>query len=79
MARPKPTGPFERVPVSYKLPRWLADWLRDADRPATRLVADALCQAYNLTPPVDPAEVDQLRREQQRIQERLEELGVTDD
>jgi len=39
------------VPVGYKLPSWLVEWLRDQEEPAAQLIEDALCQLHNLNPP----------------------------
>lgn len=41
-----------KVPVGYKLPRWLVKWLRDKDEPAAQLIEDALCRRHKLKPPV---------------------------
>jgi hypothetical protein len=40
-----------KVPVGYKLPRWLVDWLRAQDVPAAQLIEEALCKRYKLKPP----------------------------
>ena len=44
-----------KVPVGYKLPRWLVEWLREQDEPAAQLIEDALRRRHKLKP---PAEVD---------------------
>jgi hypothetical protein len=48
--RPPSDPLFLKVPVGYKLPRWLVNWLRDQDIPAAQLIEEALCHQYNLTP-----------------------------
>ena len=40
-----------KVPVGYKLPRWLVDWLRQQDVPAAQLIEDALRRRNKLKPP----------------------------
>jgi hypothetical protein len=40
-----------KVPVGYKLPRWLVAWIREQDEPAAVLIEDALCKIYKLKPP----------------------------
>lgn len=40
-----------KVPVGYKLPRWLVDWLRDQDTPAAQLIEDALRRRHKIKPP----------------------------
>lgn len=42
-----------KVPVGYKLPRWLVEWLRDQDEPAAQLIEDALCRRHKLKPPTE--------------------------
>ena len=42
-----------KVPVGYKLPRWLVEWLREQDEPAAQLIEDALRRRHKLKPP-DP-------------------------
>lgn len=40
-----------KVPVGYKLPRWLVDWLRAQDEPAAQLIEDALRRRHKIKPP----------------------------
>ena len=40
-----------KVPVGYKLPRWLVDWLREQNVPAAQLIEDALRRRHKLKPP----------------------------
>lgn len=42
-----------KVPVGYKIPRWLVDWLRSQDVPAAQLIEDALRRRHKLKPPAD--------------------------
>lgn len=46
---------LKKIPVGYKLPRWLVDWLRDQDIPAAQLIEEALCKRHKLKRPVDGA------------------------
>jgi hypothetical protein len=40
-----------KVPVGYKLPQWLVDWIREQDTPAALLIEDALKRRHKLKPP----------------------------
>ncbi|MDH5394461.1 MAG: hypothetical protein OEY11_14850 [Gammaproteobacteria bacterium] len=40
-----------KVPVGYKLPRWLVDWIREQDEPAAVLIEEALIAKHDLRPP----------------------------
>lgn len=40
-----------KIPVGYKLPRWMVDWLRSQEVPAAYLIEDALRYRHNLIPP----------------------------
>lgn len=40
-----------KVPVGYKLPQWLVDWLREQDTPAAQLIEGALRMRHKLKPP----------------------------
>lgn len=40
-----------KVPVGYKLPRWLVDWLRGQQKPAAQLIESALRRQHKLRPP----------------------------
>ena len=42
---------FDRVVYNTKLPKWLVDWLRQQDRPAVRIIEEALIEEYKLFPP----------------------------
>ena len=54
MAGRPPIDPrMVKVPVGYKLPRWLVEWLREQDEPAAQLIEDALRRRHKLKPP-DP-------------------------
>lgn len=40
-----------KVPVGYRLPAWLVDWMREQDQAQSELIETALCNAYRLKPP----------------------------
>jgi len=40
-----------KVPVGYKLPCWLVEWLREQDTPAAQLIEEALIRRHKLKPP----------------------------
>jgi len=40
-----------KVPVGYKLPRWLVDWLRAQEEPTAQLIEDALRRRHKIKPP----------------------------
>lgn len=42
---------FYKVVYNTKLPKWLVDWLRNQDRPAVRIIEEALMEEYGLHPP----------------------------
>ena len=48
----KPSPPeLKKIPVGYKLPRWIVDWLRAQDEPAAQLIEEALKARHKLKPP----------------------------
>ena len=49
--RPPLDPQIVKVPVGYKLPRWLVEWIRQQDESAAVLIEDALCKRYKLKPP----------------------------
>lgn len=49
--RPPIDPQMVKVPVGYKLPRWLVEWLRCQDRPAAQLIEDALRKQHKLKAP----------------------------
>lgn len=49
--RPPIDPQMVKVPVCYKLPRWLVAWLRAQDTPAARIIEDALRRIHKLKPP----------------------------
>lgn len=51
--RPPGDPDLVKVPVGYKLPRWLVDWLREQEEPAAVLIEDALRRRHKLKPPDD--------------------------
>lgn len=50
--RPSIDPKMVKVPVGYKLPRWLVEWLRDQDKPAAQLIEDALKRQHKLKAPL---------------------------
>ena len=51
--RPPLPPELKKIPVAYKLPRWMVEWLRAQDKTATRLIEDAVIAQYGLKPPTD--------------------------
>lgn len=49
--RPPGDPRLVKVPVGYRLPPWLVEWLREQDEPAAQLIEDALCRRHKLKPP----------------------------
>jgi len=49
--RPQIDPQMVKVPVGYKLPRWLVDWLRAQDVPAAHLIENALRKQHKLKAP----------------------------
>jgi len=48
----KPGPPaLKKIPVCYKLPRWLVEWIRAQDEPAAQLIENALRKSHKLKPP----------------------------
>ena len=50
-----------KVPVGYKLPRWLVEWLREQDTPAAQLIEDALRKQHKLKAPNGQAQRREVR------------------
>jgi hypothetical protein len=48
--RPPTPEPLKRVDVPLRLPRWLAEWVRD-NGPASDVIEDALISRHKLRPP----------------------------
>ena len=40
-----------KIPVGYKLPRWLVDWLRSQNISQAKLIEEALKRRHKLKPP----------------------------
>ena len=40
-----------KIPVGYKLRRWLVEWLRAQETPAAQLIENALQRVYKLKAP----------------------------
>lgn len=51
--RPPIDPQMVKIPVGYKLPRWLVEWLRKQEMPAAQLIEAALCAAHDLKSPQD--------------------------
>ena len=51
IGRPPRPEALHKIPVSYKLPRWLVEWLREQAEPAAVLIEEALVKRHKLTPP----------------------------
>ena len=51
IGRPSVSGELRKVPVGYKLPRWLVEWIREQELPASLLIERALVQVYKLKCP----------------------------
>lgn len=49
--RPPIDPQLVKIPVGYKLPRWLVEWIRSQDNPASRMIEDALCRQHDIEPP----------------------------
>lgn len=41
---------MKKIPVGYKLPRWLVEWLRSQDTPAAVLIEEALRERFGVAP-----------------------------
>ena len=41
---------LKKIPVCYKLPRYLVEWLRKQDIPASQIIEGAICKEYALQP-----------------------------
>jgi hypothetical protein len=52
--RPPIDPRLRKIPVAYKLPQWLVDWLRAQDEPQSVLIEDALCRRHKLKAPKEP-------------------------
>ena len=49
--RPRIDQQLLKIPIGYKLPRWLVEWIRANDKPASILIEDALKKAHKLEAP----------------------------
>lgn len=49
--RPQLDPRMVKVPVGYRLPCWLVDWMRAQDQAQSELIETALCKTYKLKPP----------------------------
>ena len=51
--RPPGDPDLVKIPVGYKLPRWLVNWLREQDEPAAQLIEKALIYKHDIKSPRD--------------------------
>ena len=49
--RPTIDPMLKKIPVGYKLHKWIVLWLRQQDRPAAQLIEEALQKRHKLKPP----------------------------
>jgi len=50
----KPCNPLlKKIPVGYKLPRWLVEWMREQEPSNAKLIEQAMIDCYKLSPPDD--------------------------
>ena len=50
--RPTINPELKKIPVSYKLPRWLVEWLRAQPESQAVLIETALKKRHTLAPPI---------------------------
>lgn len=46
--RPQIDPQKKKIPVGYKLPRWVVAWLRKEPRPASQLIEEALTSHFQI-------------------------------
>lgn len=51
--RPRIDPELLKIPVGYKLPRWLVEWLREQDDSAAVIIESALSDKHNIGPSVE--------------------------
>jgi hypothetical protein len=51
MGRPAQRPDLLKIPVAYKLPRWLVEWMREQPEAMSIQIERALTQTHNLSPP----------------------------
>jgi len=49
--RPKIDPQYLKIPVAYKIPRWLVEWMRAEDKPCSQLIEEAITEKHKLKPP----------------------------
>lgn len=49
--RPPLDPQLVKVPVGYKLSRWLVEWMREQETPSAQLIEAALMKTHKLKPP----------------------------
>jgi len=48
VGRPKQKHELLKIPVCYKLPRWLVHWLREQKISAAKIIENAIVKEYKL-------------------------------
>ena len=48
VGRPVSDPMLKKIPVGYKLPRWLVEWLREQEGSSAQVIEDALVKAHCL-------------------------------
>ena len=51
VGRPKIDSNLKKIPVSYRLPRWLVEWMRDHKNASSKLIEDAIKSHYDIVEP----------------------------
>ena len=51
LGRPRLSPEVVKIPVGYKLPRWLVRWIRSREESAAYLIETSLCEVYGLKKP----------------------------
>ena len=49
--RPRIDPKLLKIPVAYKLPRWLVEWMRNENKPCSQIIEEAVKDKNNLKPP----------------------------
>ncbi|NIW47059.1 MAG: hypothetical protein GWN30_20615 [Gammaproteobacteria bacterium] len=48
---PKKDRRMVKIPVGYKLPRWLVEWMREQPESQAAIIEDAVMEKHNLKEP----------------------------
>jgi len=51
--RPPSDPLLKKIPVSYKLPRWLVSWMKKQGSSNAIIIEEAIVKHYKLTPPAN--------------------------